>query len=63
MIEFKECEERKCFANCNEKCAILTSVYENKKCPFFKTHDEVDAKTRKLLAEYKRQIKNSNPNE
>ena len=63
MIDFKECKELDCFANCQGKCCILTNVYENKKCPFYKTSKEVDVKTKKLLAEYKRQIKNSNPSE
>ena len=45
------CRERKCFANKNGKCTILTSVDYDVGCPFFKTEEQITAERSKCIKE------------
>ena len=50
------CNRKECFAYCKRKdnnCAALETVYADGKCPFFKTLDQVDDTTKKLVGKDK----------
>lgn len=52
-----ECELKRCFAYSDGDCACLTSPITYKRCPFFKTKEQVEEEKEASLIRLKRRYR------